>query len=103
MPGVTQIVFLDMPRSGPFAGRFAAFNGVKKVVARFNDRISITNSAGYEMEPYFPVHYTPPYYTDAGNQAGKLVLNHISKRRAWLGANGRSLSANGSRLTVHAA
>jgi len=80
VPKTTQIVILDMPRSGPFAATFEAFQGVEYIRARFNDRINRTNSTGYEMEPIFPVHYLPPYYTNAGEQSGAMFVDQVPKQ-----------------------
>jgi lysophospholipase L1-like esterase len=77
VPGTTQIVILDMPRTGPLAATFMAYEGNYYVRTRFNDRIATTDSTGYELEPTFPVHYLPPYYSNAGKQAGSKIVSHI--------------------------
>jgi len=103
VPGTTQVVILDMPRSGPLASTFTAYQGNEYVRKRFNDRIAMTNSTGYELEPIFPVHPLPPYNTDGGRQAGEKVLAQIPKQRSTISIGGTRISVGGKKVLVHGA
>lgn len=106
VPNTTQIVILDMPRTGFFGtGDYPAWVAeiLRKVRSRLNDRIAVTNSIGYEIEPIFPVHYLPPYYTDAGRQAGEKVLAQIPKQRSTVSIGGTRISVGGKKVLVHGA
>lgn len=102
-PNTTQIVILDMPRSGYFADNFGDWMGVEYVRKRLNDRIAVTNSTGYELEPIFPVHYLPPYYSDAGRQTGEKVVAQIPKQRSTISIGGTRISVGGKKVLVHGA
>lgn len=99
VPGLTQIVILDMPRTGYFWENFGSWKGMEKVVARFNDRIGRTNSNGLTVAS--DVHYDPPSYTNQGQQAGELFLAEIPWQQSTLNIGGVGLSLNGLRLRVH--
>jgi hypothetical protein len=100
VPGVTQIVILDMPRSGYIWDNFSTWKGVEKVLARFNDRIGRTNSNGLELVGD-NIHYFPVSCTNQGQQAGELFLAEIPWQQSTLNIGGVGLSLNGSRFRVH--
>jgi hypothetical protein len=77
-PGTTQIVILDTPKTGYFGETFGNWQGLNEVLAGFQDRIARTNSAGYGLDPAMDVHFLPESYTDAGQQAGELLLEQIA-------------------------
>lgn len=103
VPGVTQICLLDIPRNGVVTGDGGTYPdtwlGLEYVRKRFNDRISRTDSTGYDIEPIFPVHYLPPSYTNAGAQAGTKFLNQIPKQRCRAG----NVLAGARRILLHGA
>jgi hypothetical protein len=78
IPGTTQVVILDTPKTGYFGETFGNWQGLNEVLAGFQDRIARTNSAGYDLDPAMDVHFLPPSYTDAGQQAGDLLLEQIA-------------------------
>lgn len=93
IPGTTQIIILDTPKSGSFADDYSDWEGLTEVLTRFNDLIAVTDSIGYELDPAMDVHYLPPYYSDAGVQAGELVLSDIQRKP-------KTLSVGGTRVTI---
>lgn len=103
VPGVTQVVILDMPRSGFFWDNYSTWMGVEYIRARLPDRINRTNSTGYELDPSFPVHYLPPYYTNAGQQAGDMLFAQVPKQQALFTIGGVRLSLGGEKLRVNSA
>jgi len=101
VPGVTQFVILDMPRSGYFWDNFGTWQGVELVRARFNDRINRTNATGYEFAD--GIHYLPPYYTNAAEQAGDMFIAQVPKQKATFTIGGVRLSLGGEKLRVNSA
>lgn len=107
VPGTTQIALLDLPRNGVVSGDGgtypATWLGLEYVRTRFADRIAMTNSTGYEIDPIFPVHPLPPYNTDGGRQAGEKILAHIPKQRSTISIGGTRISVGGKKVLVHPA
>lgn len=104
VPGVTQIVLLDMPRNGNIQGDGGAYPdtwlGFEYVRKRFNDRIARTDSTGYEFaNDGLGVHYLPPSYTNAGAQASAKFLNQIPRQRC----RASNVLANARRMLLHGA
>lgn len=101
VPGDTQIVLQDIPRSSIFTGYYPEWRGLEYVRTRFNDRIALINSTGASFETALPIHYTPQSYTDLGREAGGRVIEQIPKQASTLSIGGVPLAIGSSRLRVH--
>lgn len=105
VPGVTQIVLLDIPRNGVVSGDGGTYPdswfGLKYVRSRFRDRIAMTSSIDYSIDPTFPVHFLPPSYTDAGRQAGEKFLRQVPLQAANVAVGGKAVRIGGRRVRAH--
>lgn len=97
VPGVTQVIILDIPQS--IKDSTGGWNGTNLVRARLNDRIGLTSSAGYGMAD--GVHFSPPYYTNAGSQAGRMFLAQVPKQQSVLKMGGVQVTLEGKPIRVH--
>jgi hypothetical protein len=103
VPGVTQVVTLDMPRVGFWPEYAADWPGWDGPLRRFNDRIAGTNSTGLAIDDAFPVHFAPASYTALGQQAGEKIVAQVPTQRSVFSVSGNRLSVGGQKLRVHSA
>jgi hypothetical protein len=113
VPGTTQIIFMDLPRTGSITGGVnnpgagisypENWRGLDLVRARLNDRVDMNSSVGLGYSATYPVHHSESAYTDLGIQAAALAVAQIPTQRAVFSIGGSRLSLGGQKLRVHSA
>lgn len=102
VPGVTQIVFGDIPRNGydPVAA-YPAWQGLAYVRARLNDRIALLDCTGETYDPPFPIHFSPQSYTSMYEDAADQVIAEIPFQQGMVAVRpGPRLSVGGQAVSI---
>lgn len=100
-PGVSQIIFNEIPRSGGMLSAYPAWQGLAHVMAQLNDRVRMVTSIGRNYDYPFPIHYDTPSYAAMGRDANKMALDQIPMQQSVLSIGGTRLSIGGSSLKTY--
>lgn len=101
IPGTTQIMLMDLPRSGNVTG-YPGWLGLEYIMNRWNDRIGIISSVDRDIaDDGLGVHYTPPSYTAIGLEAGEMLLDGLPPARAIVTLGDLRVLLGGFRLKAH--